>query len=447
MNMKLAIVSSYDEMCAIAAYAKAIEQTFRDTFDVTVLNLKSAALVGNPALHNSPAAEEHIDRICRELESFDCVNIHLEWGLFGADIASIQRRVIKLCEAGKRLILSLHTLNIRSSDGPEWQNMERAVIEALKQRSSDRPYWFITHLPREAEALRNIFGIDNVVDFPLVFLSQKEVRHYQSMDAAVWKESLGFKKDDIVILRMGYLAEHKDSLISLRSMRLLPPHYKLAFAGGQHPRGITPYAVSPLVKEITDYLDHYDEPALKERNHHGAAVTTLADRICFLGNVTDEELYRAIACADFMTITHLETSQGGSGTASIALQMERPTILSYNSFFIEYAKYYEGGFSFFTMGNHYELRDKILRFDPAQVERLKKYGKKYSLDGLAALYEKMYKDMLDGKGNNAGRPVQPLQTVAYQSLAYRMFFKTLGIVKRALRLIRQVRQKIKSELA
>jgi glycosyltransferase involved in cell wall biosynthesis len=446
--MKLAIVSSYDEQCALASYAKSIKNTFSKKFDVTVFDLKSAALVGNPLAHNSPAAEAPSDQICHDLADYDCVNVQLEWGLFGADLAGMQRRLLKLFNASKRLIVTLHTLNIRSSDAREWQEMETAVLESLKKRDDDHPYWVITHLSREAEAVRSVLGIDNVVDFPLVFLSRQEVQEYQKNDPTVWKESLGFKKDDVVILRFGFLASHKDSLISLKLLRLLPQNYKLAFIGGQHPRGIVPYTVSPLVKELTDYIDDYDAAALEQRNHYGAAVTTLGDRVCFLGHVSDEEFYRAAACADFITLTHLETSQGGSGSAAVALQMERPVILSFNSFFMEYEKYYKEAFSFFTMGNHYELRDKIMNFDPANVERLKICGQKYSLEKLTDVYEELYQNMLNGKGNNTGRKTNAQPAIVRQrSVPAKIFFKALGYAKRLRYLIRRMREIIRSELA
>ncbi len=442
--MKLAIVSSYNEPCGIAAYAKAIEQTFKNLFDVKVIDLKSASLIGNPATHDSLAAEAYIDQLCAELESYDCVNIHLEWGIFGNSLENIQRRVIKLFQASKRLIISVHTLTIRSSDGPEWQELNRATLESLKTRSADMPYRLIAHLPRDADALRTLFGLDNVTDFPVVFLSRKEIEYYQRTDAATWKQQNGFKKDDIVILRAGYLASHKDSLISLKLLRLLPDNYKLAFVGGQHPRSIVPYSVSPLVKEITDYLDQHDEMTLKAHNP-----ATLANRVRFLGHVSDEDLYRAIACSDFITVTHLETSQGASGIGSIALQMERPVILSYNSFFIEYGKYYNDGFSYFSLGHHYELRDRILTFDPTKITKLKEYSRKFSIESLADLYQVLYQDMLQGKGNNAGRPSllvplpppvvpKPLPLPLYHHMA--LFL--LRIVKRILRPVKRLVKKL-----
>jgi glycosyltransferase involved in cell wall biosynthesis len=431
--MKLAIVSSYNESCAIAAYAGALEKTFKTKFDVKVIDLKSASLIGNPAIHDSPAAEAYIDQICAELASYDCVNIHLEWGIFGGSVQNIQRRVLKLFQASKCLIASVHTLNVRSSDSPEWQELNRATLEALKTRTSDMPYRLLAHLPRDAEVLRTLFGFDNVVDFPLVFLSRKEVEHYQSTDAARWKQQNGFKEDDIIILRAGYLAEHKDSLISLKLLRLLPDNYKLAFVGGQHPRTIVPYMVSPLVKEITDYLD--DDIILNENNRSGIDATTLANRVRFLGHVSDEDLYRAIACADFITVTHLETSQGSSGIGSIALQMERPVILGYNSFFIEYGKYYGEGFSYFSLGHHYELRDRILNFDLAKVERLKEHTRRYSLESMADLFQTLYDDMLKGNGNNAGRPslVSKISVQRKPPVVLRVARRAKRIVKKILR--------------
>ncbi|WP_020175429.1 glycosyltransferase [Methyloferula stellata] len=402
--MKLAIISTYGEVCGIASYARAIEKTFKHRFDVTVFDLKTAALIANEKLNETAAAEEHIDQICHMLANYDCVNIQMEWDLFGRSIEAIERRVLKLCQASKCLIITLHSLHLFVRPKP-WQDMHHRVFESLKKRSTKQPYWIITHLPREAELMRSVFAIENVTDFPVVYLSNEEVATYRQLDKTAWKKDLGFQEDDIVILRAGYLMPHKDQMVSIKSLGLLPQQYKLAFAGGEYPPIIQTNEVSALVKEATEYLDNYDEAALKARQHYGAEARTLGDRIRFLGNISDSELYTALACTDFVTITHLESGQGASGIASIALQLEQQVILSYNRLFLEYNKYYRGGFSFFTMGNHYELRDKILNFKPATKALLGDYGKKYSLDKLAELFRSIYQNMLDGKFNNAGQSI------------------------------------------
>ncbi|MFY9288064.1 MAG: hypothetical protein WAO98_06140 [Alphaproteobacteria bacterium] len=454
--MKLAIVSSYDEPCGTATCAKAIKQDFGPDFDITIFNVKTAALIAHELTHNSAAAEAHIDHICEQLAGFECVNIHLEWGIFGRDFDIIRRRVLKLIKASKRLIITLYSLHIADHT----HAMHQEVFEVLKARKADEPYWFITHLPREAETLRSTFGFENVTDFPIVYLSEKEVREfYARADAAAWKEKHGFKKDDIVILRAGFLAAHKDHMVSLKLMQLLPPNYKLAFIGGEHPPCIQKFTVSPVVKEINAYIDQYDEAAIRKRIETGdQRIGTLGDRIRFFGSQFDDDLYLAMCCSDFVTLTHLESGQSSSGIASIALQLERPVILSYNTFFMEYEKYYKGGFSFFTMGNHHELRDKIMTFDMAQVDRLKEYGKIYSMDNLAKLYHKIYADMTNGRINNSGRkinlsvvvpkmqaavqPPAPLDAVARQQEVNRIIY---GGLWRLIQIAKRVRSKLRRQ--
>jgi len=407
--MKLALISSYGEACGNATFSLAIAKTFRDKFDFRVFDLQTAALIANESLHNTPGAEEHIDRICDALKDFDCVNIQLEWGLFGRDPDTIRRRIIKLIKASHRLIISLHSLHINEHN----RLMQNAVFQALKERDNSLPYWFIVHLPRDVIKLRSIFGIENVTDYPVIHLSEKEVKDYHARaDAAMWKQRHGFNKDDFVIFRSGFMAPHKDHMVSLKALRLLPPNYKLAYGGSEPPAAIQKFVVSPIIQDITTYLDSIDDAALRERAVSGTtSAGTLGDRVRFLGMQSDEDLYLSMCCADMITITHLESGQSASGIASIALQLERPTILSYNKFFIDNEKYYRGGFSFFQIGNHYELRDKIMTFDYAQTERLKEYGKIYSIDGLAELHKKIYADMVAGRVNNSGRKSNMLAAV------------------------------------
>lgn len=399
--MRLAVVGSYNEACGVASYVAAIKNSFGKPFEVEVMNLKTTALVGNEALHNSEAAEAHIESICDQLENFDCVNLQLEWGIYGRRFDIIARRLIKLIKASKRIILTIHSLHITNDS----RDAQQAVFQTLKSRPADRPYWFVTHLAKEADSLRRNFGIDNVDDFPVAYFSEQEVKNiYAQTDAKAWKVKLGFKEDDIVLLHAGFFAAHKDHMTPLKALQLLPQNYKLVFSGSEHPAGIQMFSISPVVTKITDYIDRYDEEALKIRNHSNQnSVPTLGDRVRFIGSLSEEDLPKAMVCADFVTITHLETGQSSSGIASMALQLERPVIVSYNRFFMEYEKYYKDGYSYSTMGNHYELRDKILNFDRAQLQKLHECGKIYSMDGLARLYQKIYDDMLAGRVVNAGR--------------------------------------------
>ena len=80
---RLAIVSTYDKLCGIAAYTRALERQLADIFDVTVFDLDQDLLRSrHPRV--SRLGDRHIKEICAALADFDAVNLQLEYGMLGA---------------------------------------------------------------------------------------------------------------------------------------------------------------------------------------------------------------------------------------------------------------------------------------------------------------------------------------------------------------------------
>lgn len=388
---KLAIISSFNEYCGNATYAKTLQDGFGAHFDVDVLDLKTGSLLQLTDPHNDKLGDEHIEQLATQLRHYDLVNLHLEWGLYGGSLEQIERRLLKLISKSPNLLLTLHSLNISH---PCWVPLIERVFNAIK--SARIPYFFITHLPRERVFLQKFFGITRAVDYPVIYLTKRRREQYiRNADSREWKQRLGFNKNDKIIARVGFFAGHKDVITGLKALALLPPQYKLVFVGGEIPAGIRRFQIAPSVQEITSFLDHHDTTLALSRAK-GEQVSLLSDRVAFLGNVSDDDLYRAVACSDIVTLTHRESGQSASGIASIAFELQRPMVLAFNYMFMEYAKYFPNCFEFFNIGNHYELRDKILQFDLQRVEQLKKIIDVYSLDGLLSIYQSILQDFRSG---------------------------------------------------
>src|SRR3569832_1265615 len=77
---RLAIVSSYDELCGNASYTKVLEQELSKFYDVTVLSLDVELL----RQKRNKQALHHIKTLSEQLKEYDCVNFQLEAGLYGA---------------------------------------------------------------------------------------------------------------------------------------------------------------------------------------------------------------------------------------------------------------------------------------------------------------------------------------------------------------------------
>src|SRR5437899_3892101 len=75
----LALVSTYDQLCGIAAYTRSLEKQLGDIFDVTVFDLDQY-LLGSTHRRVRKFGDQHIQDICREIRTYDAVNLQLEHG-------------------------------------------------------------------------------------------------------------------------------------------------------------------------------------------------------------------------------------------------------------------------------------------------------------------------------------------------------------------------------
>src|ERR1700728_5115797 len=76
---RLAIVSTRNKLCGIAAYTHALERQLADIFDITVFDLDQYLLRGrHPRVR--ALGNRHIRQICQDIAGFDTVNLQLEHG-------------------------------------------------------------------------------------------------------------------------------------------------------------------------------------------------------------------------------------------------------------------------------------------------------------------------------------------------------------------------------
>jgi hypothetical protein len=106
---RLAIVSTRNKLCGIAAYTQALERQLANIFDIRVFDLDQYLLRSqHPRVR--PLGDRHIEEICREIADFDAVNLQLEHGTLGRSATDICRRFARLVDAASRLSVTFHTL-------------------------------------------------------------------------------------------------------------------------------------------------------------------------------------------------------------------------------------------------------------------------------------------------------------------------------------------------
>jgi glycosyltransferase involved in cell wall biosynthesis len=378
LKPRLAIVSSYNICCALAYYATALKEFLDPAFEVEIVDLKTTNFLRQEGSHYQKISDAYIDDLCERLREFDIVNVHLELGLYGSTVDRILSRILKICQASGRLILTVHTISYRDTHS-EHTRIYQQIMHELKRRPSTNPFHLIAHLPQEGELLKKHFNINNVSDFPLIYLTNERRKYFQERrNPNLWKRQFGLKDDDITIGVFGLLSAHKNYLHALRTVNILPEKYKLLVVGEIHHMNVREGQVDPLIQEMVAYLEA----------HPG-----MADRVIFTGKRDDADYYEDLANVDFVLLPSFEVWQSGSATFSNALELERPIVKSNTANCRGYEIYFPDCFEMFDIGNYYETKQKILNFDKAKIANIRQRIDLYSEVQLREMYLNIYESM------------------------------------------------------
>ncbi len=367
----------------------------------------------------------------------------MEFGLYGNCIESIKNRLLKIFDHSKAIIFTIHRWELNTND---FDIALKYLITLLLKNRSNKPFYILVHLEREAKLISKFFcNIKNIVNYPVFYLTQQNrIKYSKKNDIKEWKKKIGLNSSDIVLGLFGTFNHYKDYITVFKALTLLPEEYKVCIFGGQHIACIKQWEVDAFVTKLTDFIDNYD---LENKMPSGKRLT---DRILFQGNVEDENFYQAIANVDFVIVSHMEVGQSASTILSIALEMEKKIIVSVALNFLEYLKILPNCFAMFNIGNHHELKNKILNFDEDMIVNLKKEIKKYPFEKLADIYLKCYKNMNSSTYENLlGNYVNLIEakTVAI-GLKMKLRRNTIAVIRRlrsrCLRVLRLLIGKIKA---
>ncbi|WP_434661795.1 hypothetical protein P5W99_03360 [Paraburkholderia sp. A3BS-1L] len=393
---KLAIVSTYDELCGIASYTKALAPQLAAHFDITVFDLDQY-LFRSESRKVQALADAEIDKICAQLPGFDAVNIQLEHGTLGRSKEKIFARLERIIKAAPHACVTFHTV-LESSSFPfkgvfgalKKVNVVRAYDEVVAHRKntllSNGVYGMlrrhgssaIVHTRRDMRMLRDLHGIKRVFDHPLAYYSQPEIREVLTTARRTEFGRLAeLPKDAIVLGCFGFVSKYKGIDVALRALKLLPDNYHLAIFGGLHPQGIRKNVpldeyLSDLLGEIAPgkkWLDDSDAESKSvslalsssdyERLTTSAHPGDLSNRVHFMGALRDEDFPRAMAVCDIALLPYVEVGQSSSGPMSMAIEVGRPIIASRTRAFMQISKYHPGRVRLFEVGNFLELAQLV----------------------------------------------------------------------------------------
>jgi glycosyltransferase involved in cell wall biosynthesis len=393
---RLAIVSTFDELCGIAGYTKALVLQLRDHFDVTVFDLDQFFFRAEEKSVQK-LADAEIERICTELANFDVVNIQLEHGTLGRTKKAIFRRFEKLVKASPRLCVTFHT--VLQMIPFEWQSAAKAAVRLRLDKVvgmwsdhrgakllSVRLYRLlkitgasvIVHTRRDMRMLKYVHQIEEVYDHPLSFYPRHVIEEVKrTANRGDFARLRGLPSDAVVLGCFGFLSKYKGIDVALRALRLLPKNFHVAIFGGLHPneikKGVPLDAyVSDLLEQIEpgrNWLDVNSEEDSKlnltlsaedyERLTVAKHPTDLSSRVHFMGALKDEDFPRAMHVCDIALLPYMEVGQSSSGPMSIAIEMGKPVVASRTKAFIQIERYHPDRISLFEVGNFLELAQVV----------------------------------------------------------------------------------------
>ncbi|HWB51913.1 MAG TPA: hypothetical protein VG651_22590 [Stellaceae bacterium] len=396
---RLAIVSTRNKLCGIAAYTHALERQLADLFEITVFDLDQYLLRSkHPRIRK--LGDRHIKEICRDIAAFDAVSIQLEFGTLGCDAADIVRRFRWLSRAARRLSVTFHTL-VRPPAFPfmdfakamaqrKWRaaygiaatfsynnQVSVGTARTLRHHQRCKPVSVIVHNRRDLFDARHLHRFKRVYDHPLSFLSRSEADALLAHSARRQFAQLDSLALDAKLIGVfGFLSNYKGFETVIRALHHLPEDYHLLIFGGVHPNQIErhavihPYVASLLSDAHVDatLYDHmHGAPTIGlnldiERHLHdlfGKHPRDLSSRVHFMGALDDSDFLAGMTICDVVVLPYLEVGQSSSGPISQAVELGCRIIASRTHTFLEFARYHPDTVEFFDIGNHLELAERI----------------------------------------------------------------------------------------
>jgi glycosyltransferase involved in cell wall biosynthesis len=392
---KLAIISSYDELCGNASYTKALADALSAYYDVSVISLNVELL----RLGWSKAVSSHVREICEKVKSFDCVNVQFEVGLFGALAKDAKNPFFSIARSCRNLVVTMHRYDPKVKYPPARFFVKPILKLRLKQCLSPLFNTFMTnrdfsiydevvkfcrknkvpiiiHTQRHRDMIRFHYNYELVFDHPLCFYKQSQIETVRKQwTREKFCQKYNFPEDKVYIGIFGFIGPYKGYETALKALCHLPSNYHLVIFGNQHPHSI----------QISEQVNPYIGLLLNQIH-----ALKIESRVQFCRMMNDDDFLSALLCCDFNVLPYLEVNQGGSGIAALSLETNSRAIFSQNKAFLELEKYATNAFKMFSIGNDVELANSILNYRESNfIENLKKFHQEFNIDTSANLYNRM----------------------------------------------------------
>ena len=400
MKKKLAIISSYHELCGISTYTEALEKEFSKYFDVKVFSLDLDLLNSNNKKVRT-LGDKHIKDIADRLSDYDYVNIQFEAGLYGMYPSEIYKRMKILINSSKNLIVTLHSVYVPVSFFDKnvlkrvsatgiiknlkliyrqsiYPRLYKKLISYLKKGSKRKNINIMVHNIKDKEVINLIYDFKNVEAFPLTYLTKEEKMYYEkNVKRTKFNKEWNLKDDDIVIGLFGFISQYKGYDTAIKALTLLPSRYKVLICGSQHPMSVKSYEkIDPYIKSLIELI-----------NKNNAI---LENRILWAGSLEHEQFVETLHCCDYVVLPYMEVNQSGSGIATLTIETKSKALLSNSKTFSKLKAFYPNCFKSFDIGNYRELAFKIENFNDDYSSNIEKYLEIYNIENNILTYNKLF---------------------------------------------------------
>lgn len=398
---RLAIVSADDELCGIGAYCRALEKQLSQIFEVTVLGLDQTIL-RDKTRRARRAGDRLLKEICRDIATFDAVNLQLEHGTLGRAASDIYRRFGWILAASPQLSVTFHTMPVAEFEFAAWLKavtglkpaiafkiqgdflrrtvLSTAILGKLRRFQKKKRVVVIVHTRIDKKRLELLYGIGDVYDHPLSFLSGEEAdRIREEARREHFPNIASLPAETRLIGVFGFLSRYKGFDTVIRALYHLPENYHLVIFGGVHPNDIhRDEAIHPDLKRLLSAA-HVDATLFETQGKKGTENAPflslsldsslrdlllrhpkdLSDRIHFMGALADHDFLTGMAICDTVVMPYLEVGQSSSGPLSQSIELRCRVIASRSRTFLQIARYHKDRIEFFDIGNHLELAARI----------------------------------------------------------------------------------------
>lgn len=306
---KLVHISTWDTTCGIAAYCKALKEGLDE---INILSKNDVISLDSNFIHNATYAENRsfYDDIAHRCNGYDIIVFQYEFGFFVSHKYHFSKDIelfleflkkLKFYNPDAKILLYIHSsyFNLNYNNTLDFFKVSNMLVELS---TISNLYFNVNTVNLMTDwygcGIHSKLGIDPVKNFYKnnLFVNEELKKEI--------KNKLDLKKDDVVIMMLGFINSMKRYDEMAKILALLPSNYKFLAAGG-------------MFADSADKSLKTFEKTIKSLN--------LEERVFITGLFNDNDLGTFFDIADIMCAPYSKV-RFGSGSIPMLFIPEKPVI-------------------------------------------------------------------------------------------------------------------------